>query len=138
MNALRSTLRQAAILLLVAFLPAVATVVTVRPAWRADTLREGEIALDTALRTEGALWIDARSDAAFALDHVPNALLLNEDRWNDLLPTVLQEWQPGQTAIVYCSSAGCEAGHEVAVRLRGFNLGPVYVLKGGWEAWKRK
>ena len=36
-----------------------------------------------------AIWIDARPEDEFARDHVPGALSLNEDRWNELLPQFL-------------------------------------------------
>ena len=68
--------------------------------------------------------------------HVPDSLPLNEDAWVSLLPAVLQAWPAGKPAIVYCDSRRCEASHDVARRLREFNLAPVFVLKGGWEAWR--
>jgi len=39
--------------------------------------------------------------------------------------------------MVYCNSRKCHASEEVAHRLREeVGLRPVYVLRGGWEAWK--
>jgi len=54
------------------------------------------------------------------------------------VPKVLEAWEPDQTAIVYCSSPGAQASREVAERLRDFKLGSVFVLHGGWKAWKNK
>jgi rhodanese-related sulfurtransferase len=67
---------------------------------------------------------------------VPGAIQLNEDRWNELLPQMLQAWSPGKKVIVYCSSQACGASREVAHRLRNeAGLTNVVVLEGGWEAW---
>jgi len=33
---------------------------------------------------DSTIWIDARPDDEFARDHVPGAISLNEDRWNEL------------------------------------------------------
>jgi rhodanese-related sulfurtransferase len=82
------------------------------------------------------LWIDARPAAEYDAGHVPGALLLNEDTWDDRIEPVLLAWTPGQTVLVYCSSHGCDASRQVAARLRrDYELPEVYVLRGGWEAW---
>ena len=83
-----------------------------------------------------SIWVDARPDAEFASDHVPGAVSLNEDRWNELLPQVLAVWSPEKKVVVYCSSLSCNASREVARRLRKeAQLPNVFVLKGGWEEW---
>ena len=51
------------------------------------------------------------------------------------LPAVLHAWPTGKPAIVYCDSLACEASEDVAKRLREFGVAPVFVLKGGWQAW---
>lgn len=86
-----------------------------------------------------AIWIDARPDDDFANDHVPGAISLNEDRWNELLPQFLAVWTPEKKIIVYCSSLSCNSSREVAHRLRKeAQLSDVFVLEGGWEAWVKK
>ncbi|PYL67744.1 MAG: hypothetical protein DMF20_02670 [Verrucomicrobia bacterium] len=87
----------------------------------------------------GAIWIDARPDNEFARDHVPGAIPLNEDRWNELLPQFLAAWSPGKKIVVYCSAQSCDLAREVAERLRKeAQLPDVFVLDGGWEAWLKK
>ncbi len=82
------------------------------------------------------MWVDARPDAQFAEQHIPSATLLNEDRWGELLPQMLNAWTPDKRVVVYCSSQSCAASHEVARRLReDAGLPNVYVLHGGWETW---
>lgn len=107
-----------------------------RPAWSADALRPGEIYLgDVSWGT--VLWLDARTRGEYVRGHIPNALLLNEDSWDDLLSEVLNVWEPGQRIVVYCGSQACQASHGVAERLRvEVGINEVYVLKGGWEIWQ--
>jgi rhodanese-related sulfurtransferase len=83
------------------------------------------------------LWVDARSDEQFARGHVPGAVQLNEDRWDELLRGMLAAWSPERKVVVYCSRKTCNASHEVAERLRKeAGLTNVYVLSGGWEEWE--
>jgi len=87
---------------------------------------------------ETAIWVDARPDDEFARDHVPGALSLNEDRWNELLPQFLAAWSQEKKVVIYCSSQSCNASREVARRLRNeAQLKNVFVLEGGWEEWLR-
>ncbi len=87
---------------------------------------------------ETAIWVDARPDDEFARDHVPGALSLNEDRWNESLPQFLAAWSQEKKVVVYCSSQSCNASREVARRLRNeAQLKNVFVLEGGWEEWLR-
>jgi len=85
------------------------------------------------------IWVDARPDDEFARDHVPGALSLNEDRWNELLPQFLTAWSPGKKIVVYCSAQSCDLAREVAERLRKEAQVPdAFVLEGGWEGWVKK
>jgi rhodanese-related sulfurtransferase len=135
---MRLALRQVIALLLLALLPAIATGLwhPRRPAWQSD-----EVTLSAA-SAWGAdiLWIDARPDADFARAHIPGAVSLNEDHWDDLLPAVLDHWDStSKKIVVYCSSLSCQASHDVARRLREeANIPNVFVLQGGWEAWLKR
>jgi len=108
------------------------------PGWDPNRLAEGEILLSKA---EGlgrsVLWVDARSEKEHQAEHIPGAVALNEDRWDSLLGPFLEQWIPGQTVVVYCDSRLCNAGRSVAKRLQESGVAPVYVLKGGWEAWRQ-
>jgi rhodanese-related sulfurtransferase len=131
------SLRQAAAILLLAMLPAVASALwhPRRPAWQSD-----EVTLAAASAWgKNVLWVDARPDADFARAHIPGALPLNEDRWDDLLPHVIDQWDPSRKVVVYCSTLSCQASRDVARRLREeVSLPNVFVLQGGWEAWQKQ
>ena len=84
-----------------------------------------------------ALWLDARAAEAYAEGHVPAALPLTEDAWDEQFVGVVEAWDGRCAIIVYCDGAGCHASEAVARRLRrelGFEN--VFVLRGGWEAWQ--
>lgn len=79
------------------------------------------------------LWVDARSASDFAQGHPPEAMRLNEDEWNELLPELLKQWEPRRVVVVYCNPQQCHASEEVAKRLRNeVGLKPVYFLRGGY------
>ena len=134
-------MRQALILVALAFLPGIGQAIYFRDkvSWRLPvTASEMVTVVQARAWGENAIWIDARPDEEFARDHVPGALSLNEDRWNELLPQFLAVWSPEKKIVVYCSSQSCNASREVAHRLRNQAQPPmqnVFVLEGGWEEW---
>jgi rhodanese-related sulfurtransferase len=136
-----SLVRQALILVALAFLPGIGQAIYFRDkvSWRLPVPASEMVTLVQARAWgENAIWIDARPDEEFARDHVPGALSLNEDRWNELLPQFLAVWSPEKKIVVYCSSQSCNASREVAHRLRNQAQPPmqnVFVLEGGWEEW---
>ncbi len=134
-----SLVRQALILAALAFVPALGEAIYFRDkiSWESPVAASEMVTVDRSRAWgDNAIWVDARPEEEFDRDHVPNALLLNEDRWNDLLPSFLEKWSPKKKVVVYCSSQSCNASREVARRLRGeAQLKNVFVLQGGWEEW---
>jgi rhodanese-related sulfurtransferase len=135
-------LRQALVLLALAVVPAVGEGIYFQEnvSWQSPVRASEMVDVDQA-RAWGndVTWVDARPDEEFARDHVPGAISLNEDRWNELLPGLLNVWSPDKKIVVYCSSQSCNASREVARRLRDeAQLKNVFVLKDGWEAWLKK
>ena len=134
-------MRQALILAALAFLPGIGQAIYFRDkvSWRLPVPASEMVTVVQARAWgENAIWIDARPDEEFARDHVPGAVSLNEDRWNELLPQFLAVWSPEKKIVVYCSSQSCNASREVAHRLRNQAQPPmqnVFVLEGGWEEW---
>jgi len=133
--------RQALILVALAFLPGIGQAIYFRDkvSWQLPVPASEMVTVVQARAWgENAIWIDARPDEEFARDHVPGAVSLNEDRWNELLPQFLAVWSPEKKIVVYCSSQSCNASREVAHRLRNQAQPPmqnVFVLEGGWEEW---
>src|SRR5947209_2615965 len=136
---MRAVFIQTIALLAFAFVPAIGHAIYERQRihWDEAQLTENEVTLQQANEWgESTLWIDARSDEQFEKQHIPGAISLNEDRWNELLPQTMTAWSPEKRLVVYCSSQSCALSREVARRLRDeAGLKNVYVLHGGWEAW---
>jgi rhodanese-related sulfurtransferase len=133
---------QALILAAFALVPGMGEAVYFRHkiSWR-SAIPPSELVTVAQARTwgENVIWVDARPDEEFARDHVPGALSLNEDRWNELLPQFLAGWSPGKKVVVYCSAESCDLAREAAERLRKeAQIPDVFVLEGGWEAWLKK
>jgi rhodanese-related sulfurtransferase len=136
---MRVALKQAGLLALIALILAFGTAVfhPKRPSWNPEAPRHGEVVLTEVLAwTEKPLWVDARTRNHYEKDHIPGAILLNEDEWNSLAKDTFDAWTPGQSVVVYCDTRQCQSSHKVAERLRESGLSPVYVLQGGWEAWQ--
>ena len=144
----RSSALQIVLLLLLPVLPAALTGwLHPRSPWRAGAagaevaathLSDDEVTLEIAQTWgDAVLWVDARPADAFAREHIPGAVSLTEDDWDAGLFGVLERVGPETRMVVYCSSLACGTSREVADRLRhDSGLEQVYVLSGGWEAWK--
>ena len=131
--------REILILIGLAFLPGLGQAIYFREkvSWQGPVPASESVSLAQA-RSWGsdAIWVDARPDEQFAGEHVPGAIQLNEDRWNELLPQMLAAYSPEKKVVVYCSSKSCNLALEVARRLRQeAQLKNVFVLEGGWEEW---
>jgi rhodanese-related sulfurtransferase len=137
----KALLRQSVALLALALLPAAVQVLYLRDKipWQSRVAESDLVSAEVA-RGWGAnaLWVDARPVEEFERDHIPGAVLLNEDRWNELLSQFLAtQWSPEKKIVVYCSAASCNLAEDVARRLREEAKLPneIRILKGGWEAW---
>jgi rhodanese-related sulfurtransferase len=134
--------REGLILLLVAAAPA-ALAIALHPQL-ADRdragLEAGAVRLHEVRQWAGSgeiLWIDGRSAAEYADDHIPGALPLEEAKFSEQLGAIVAAWRPGQRIVVYCSSASCGTSRALAQRLHDAGFGnDVHHLHGGWEAWQ--
>ena len=137
---LRRTLRQVGVLVFLALLPGIGQAVYLRDrvAWDAKARSADEIKVEEAIAFgDQVIWVDARPDHEFAQEHVPGAIQLNEERWDELLPQMLEVWSPEKKVIVYCGKEACGASREVVRRLRTeAELKNAFILAGGWDAWR--
>jgi rhodanese-related sulfurtransferase len=137
-----ATIRQAFALLLLASAAAWAT-----HAWHPrapalyivqEPLRDDEVSMQVIQeRWNGdVLWIDARIQEQFDAGHVPGALPLNEQKFDEQLFGHLDALQANtKPIIIYCSAAKCEASRHVLERLKQtLPVENAFVLKGGWQA----
>ena len=135
--------RQALLLVALAFVPAISQAVYFRDkvSWKTSIPPSESV---TVAKARGwgdqAIWVDARPDEEFEKDHVPGAIPVNQERWDELLPQFLSAWTPEKQVVVYCSSQSCNVSRDVARRLRNLTNPPmpnIYVLEGGWEEWEK-
>jgi rhodanese-related sulfurtransferase len=138
-------IRQAILLLLLATVAAWAT-----HAWHPrapalylveEPLRNDEVSMKVIQeRWQGqVLWIDARIQEQYDAGHVPGAVLLNEQHFEDQLFSLLDTLQTNKKPIVvYCNAAKCDASRKVLERLKQtLSIENAFVLKGGWNAWQQ-
>ncbi|MDZ4404862.1 rhodanese-like domain-containing protein [Prosthecobacter sp.] len=138
------SIRQAFILLLLASAAAWAT-----HAWHPrapalylveEPLRNDEVSMQVIQeRWKGdVLWIDARIQEQYDAAHIPGALLLNEQGFEQQLFNYLDGLQVNtKPIVVYCSAAKCDASRKVLERLKQMlPIENAFVLKGGWKAWE--
>jgi len=130
---------QTVLLLLLALPPAIGEAVYFRNkvSWQSRIPASEIVDIDLA-RSWGAkaIWVDARPNNDYEKSHVPGAVSLNEDHWNEQLPQFLAQWSPEKKVVVYCSTKSCNLAGDVARRLRDeAQLKEVFVLEGGWEEW---
>jgi rhodanese-related sulfurtransferase len=83
-----------------------------------------------------ALWLDARPAEDFSAGHIPGALPLRPGHWDSDFPAVLDAWQPDSKIVIYCGPE-CDSSEDAAKRLiRDTEWTDVFVLEGGWDAWR--
>jgi len=86
---------------------------------------------------DSALWVDARSDSKFQRRHLPGAIHLGAENWEESIPAFLDAWGPDKTVVVYGDNEG-DAASSVAHRLREeLKIDKVWILHGGIDEWNR-
>jgi rhodanese-related sulfurtransferase len=92
------------------------------------------ISMENALKLQGSvIWVDARPDKLFRASHIPGALNLNRENWDQALAQFFEAYKPGRPVIVYCSPY-CSESEEIASRIRDLGLDQILVLQGGFDA----
>lgn len=84
------------------------------------------------------LWIDARLREQYDKEHIPGALLLNEQELDTLLTEHIEKLQDNKNpVVVYCDGKACHASRKIRDYLvEHLALADSWVLSGGWPAWK--
>ncbi len=110
------------------------------PAWYLDSgpVAEDEVTvaqIETKWKGD-VLWIDARTRAQFQKQHVPGALLINEQERDQLLFENIVLLQDNKKPIVvYCDSGSCQASRKIREHLKlNMSIDEIYVLHNGWES----
>lgn len=88
-----------------------------------------------ARQERGALLLDARGPLFYEFGHVPGALSLPEEQFDEAFARLEPRLRRSLDVIVYCSGFGCEASHIVARKLKQRGV-PAAVLHEGLPAWQ--
>lgn len=96
---------------------------------------------EAAPRTVSGEWllVDARESEQFTAGHIPGAVSLPANSYEEALLFFAEEHGREKTVVVYCGSEDCDLSAELAARLQaeaGFT--DVRILRGGILAWRRQ
>jgi rhodanese-related sulfurtransferase len=93
-----------------------------------------EVAEAKARLDKGALFLDARPAAFYAMSHIPGSLPLPEEDFDAAFARLEGRLRSSLDLVVYCAGFGCEASHTVARKLKERGI-PAAILHDGWPAW---
>ncbi len=102
-------------------------------------IREGDQVVDVAEAKarldKGALFLDARPEDFYKMEHVPGSLPLPEEDFDKAFARLEPRLRGSLDVVVYCAGFGCEASHIVARKLKERGI-PAAILHDGWPAWQ--
>jgi len=82
-------------------------------------------------------FIDARKPADFEAGHIPNALNLPEEEFQDYYASKFSMiLAPDSSIVAYCDGTQCELSHHLADQLRQQGHTNVHILYNGISAWR--
>jgi len=107
-----------------------------------EPLRDDEVSMAVIREKfhEEVLWIDARPADQFAAKHMPGALNVSEQQFDEQLVQHLDTLQTNtKPVVVYCSGQKCEASRKVMEKLKemGF-VKDAFIFKGGWSVLEKE
>lgn len=83
------------------------------------------------------LVLDARPEIFHRLGHVPGALSLPRDDFENVYPTLKDKLEAdhAQPLVIYCASLSCEDAGLVKRSLAALGFTQLKVFEGGWAEW---
>lgn len=85
--------------------------------------------------TQGAVFIDARSNEAYSAGHIQGSINLPADHFDEFFTSTMGEVPPDSLIITYCDGESCTLSKELALSLAGKGYAHVRVLVNGWSVW---
>lgn len=87
---------------------------------------------------KGAIFIDARQEEAFMKGHIPGAINMYANSFNQYVPQLVQIPVDRQI-VIYCNGGSCDLSHDLADQILAIGLHKkVVVYTGGVDEWKAK
>jgi len=103
-----------------------------------DSARTSPARADTSLAAAlaaGAVLLDARTSDVYAAGHIPGALNLPTDEFDQAYPGLKTRIAAASLLVVYCDGGDCELSHDLAGMLKDLGHGPIQLFPGGFDAW---
>ncbi|MBK9250180.1 MAG: hypothetical protein IPM69_19250 [Ignavibacteria bacterium] len=89
------------------------------------------------LEDKDVLFIDSRSDHEWAEGHIPGAIHIFAEEFQQHVPEVIG-LPRDKRIVVYCSGGPeCNLSHEVCENLAAFGFNRLFIYFGGWTEWKK-
>ena len=102
---------------------------------------EGDVSLDEMREisaTRAVLILDARPEVFYRLGHIPSAINLPRDDFENQYRAV--EWvlrsSRDKVVVVYCSGSECQDSRMVGDALARLGYSHVRLFRGGWSDWE--
>lgn len=101
----------------------------------------GSVSMEEAVRryeSGEALFVDARSEAAFREGHIRDAVGLPADRFDEEIESFFQAVDPDRFIVTYCDGATCPLAGRLADKLTEMGYTNVHYLVDGWGRWREQ
>jgi 3-mercaptopyruvate sulfurtransferase SseA len=94
--------------------------------------------MQTIVSNRAALILDARPEIFYRLGHIPSALSLPRDDFEDQYHSLAQllGTHRDQVLVVYCSGNDCTDSQMVGNALEHLGYPHVRLFRGGWSEWQ--
>jgi rhodanese-related sulfurtransferase len=111
------------------------------PAPVVDATKHKEVSTAQAKKlfdSKAALFIDARPADQFDKGHIPGAINVYANEFQNQIPMLLKylNENPNQLIVAYCGGGLCELSHDLATQLLQLKFTNVVVYTGGTGEWK--
>ena len=83
-----------------------------------------------------AVFVDARSPAAYREGHIPGAVNLPVREFDQRIPQFWERYEPQTDIVAYCSGRTCEDSHRLAGLLAEMGYERVRIFIDGYPGWK--
>lgn len=87
-------------------------------------------------RTGKALFLDARSEEAYAKGHIRGALSLPDQSFDERFDEVARQLEECEVIVAYCDGAECPLGRSLAEKLIALGFHNAHYLENGWSRWR--
>ena len=81
------------------------------------------------------LFLDVRTAADYEVGHIPGAVHVPEEEFEERLPALKSRLERAGAIVVYCKSTDCGKSLWAAIRLRNEGLTQTRIYPGGWNEW---